>query len=236
MSSQRKAVVLLSGGMDSATALAIAAREGFAPYALTFRYGQRHAIEVEAARRIAERAGVAAHRVIDIDLRVFGGSALTADIPVPQGRPEGQIVRSVPITYVPGRNTIFLAYATAWAEVLGADDIFIGVNAIDYSGYPDCRGEYIEAFERMARLATRAGVEEHRRLTIHTPLIRMSKADIIRKGLELGVDYGLTMTCYDPSEIGEACGQCDACMLRLRGFREAGATDPIRYRRGGFEA
>jgi len=236
MSSQRKAVVLLSGGMDSATALAIAAREGFEPYALTFRYGQRHAIEVEAARRIAERAGVAAHRVIDIDLRVFGGSALTADIPVPQGRPEGQIGRSVPITYVPGRNTIFLAYAMAWAEVLGADDIFIGVNAIDYSGYPDCRGEYIEAFERMARLATRAGVEEHRRLTIHTPLIRMSKADIIRKGLELGVDYGLTMTCYDPSEIGEACGRCDACMLRLRGFREAGVTDPIRYRRGGFEA
>ena len=236
MSSQRKAVVLLSGGMDSATALAIAAREGFEPYALTFRYGQRHAIEVEAARRIAERAGVAAHRVIDIDLRVFGGSALTADIPVPQGRPEGQIGRSVPITYVPGRNTIFLAYATAWAEVLGADDIFIGVNAIDYSGYPDCRGEYIEAFERMARLATRAGVEEHRRLTIHTPLIRMSKADIIRKGLELGVDYGLTMTCYDPSEVGEACGRCDACVLRLRGFREAGVTDPIRYRRGGLDA
>jgi len=236
MSSKRKAVVLLSGGMDSATALAIAAREGFEPYAMTFRYGQRHAIEVEAARKVAGRAGVADHRVIDIDLRVFGGSALTADIPVPRGRPAGEIGRSVPITYVPGRNTIFLAYATAWAEVLGADDIFIGVNAIDYSGYPDCRGEYIEAFERMARLATRAGAQEHRRLTIHTPLIRMSKADIIRKGLELGVDYGLTATCYDPSAAGEACGRCEACVLRLRGFREAGVTDPIRYRRGGLGA
>jgi 7-cyano-7-deazaguanine synthase len=236
MSPKRKAVVLLSGGMDSAAALAIAGREGFEVYVMTFRYGQRHAIEVEVARRIADRAGVAAHRVIDIDLRVFGGSALTADIPVPQGRPEGEIGRGVPITYVPGRNTIFLAYATAWAEVLGADDIFIGVNAIDYSGYPDCRPEFIEAFERMARLATRAGVEEHRRLTIHTPLIRMSKADIVRKGLELGVDYGLTTTCYDPSEVGEACGRCEACVLRLRGFREVGVPDPIRYRRGGSDA
>ncbi|HSW45441.1 MAG TPA: 7-cyano-7-deazaguanine synthase QueC [Phycisphaerae bacterium] len=228
---QRKAVVLLSGGMDSATVLAIAGSEGFEPYALTFRYGQRHAIEVEGARRVAERAGVVEHRVIDIDLRAIGGSALTTDIPVPRGRTASEIGRDIPVTYVPARNTIFLAYAMAWAEVLGADDIFIGVNAIDYSGYPDCRPEYIEAFERMARLATRAGTEQGRRLTIHAPLIRLTKADIIRTGLDLGVDYGLTTTCYDPTEAGEACGRCDACLLRIEGFRQTGAVDPIFYRR-----
>ncbi len=229
MGSRRKAVVLLSGGMDSATALAIAQDEGFEAWAMTFRYGQRHAMEVEAARRVAARAGVADHRVVDIDLRAFGGSALTGDEPVPRGRTPAEMAGPIPPTYVPARNTIFLAFATAWAEVLGADDIFIGVNAIDYSGYPDCRPEYIEAFERMARLATRAGVQEGRQLTFHTPLIRLSKADIIRKGMSLGVDYSLTATCYDPSDTGEACGQCDACLLRLKGFQEAGVTDPIRY-------
>ena len=231
MGSRRKTVVLLSGGMDSATTLAIAQREDFEAYAMTFRYGQRHTIEVQAAKRIAAREAVADHRIIDIDLRVFGGSALTGDEPVPRSRTPDEMTGRIPATYVPARNTIFLSFATAWAEVLGADDIFIGVNAIDYSGYPDCRPEYIEAFERMARLATRAGVQDRRQLTIHAPLIHMSKADIVRKGMSLGVDYSLTSTCYDPSETAEACGQCDACLLRLKGFRAAGGLAPIRYSR-----
>ncbi len=217
--------------MDSATVLAIARHEGFEVFAMTFRYGQRHAIEVQAAKRIATEAGVTDHRCVDIDLRAFGGSALTGDEPVPHNRTSGEMAGSIPPTYVPARNTIFLSFATAWAEVLGADDIFIGVNAIDYSGYPDCRPAYIEAFQRMARLATRAGVQDRRQLTIHAPLIHMTKADIIRKGMSLGVDYSLTSTCYDPSETREACGQCDACLLRLKGFREVGVADPIAYRR-----
>lgn len=231
MGAHRKAVVLLSGGMDSATVLAIARQEGFEISAMTFRYGQRHAIEAQAAKRIAAGAGITDHRFVDIDLRAFGGSALTGDEPIPHNRTKGEMAGAIPPTYVPARNTIFLSFATAWAEVLGADDIFIGVNAIDYSGYPDCRPAYIEAFQRMARLATRAGVQDRRKLTIHAPLIHMTKADIIRKGMSLGVDYSLTATCYDPSEAGEACGQCDACLLRLKGFSEVGVPDPIRYRR-----
>ena len=226
---QPKAIVLLSGGLDSTTTLAIARAEGFLPCAMTFRYGQRHEQEVEAARRIAAAAGVAAHQVVNIDLRAFGGSALTADIPVPTDRDQAQMGEHIPITYVPARNTIFLAFATAWAEVLGADDIFIGVNAIDYSGYPDCRPEFIEAFERMARLATRAGVEQGRKLTIHAPLMRLSKAQIIRRGSELGVDYSVTTSCYSPDSAGRACGRCDACLLRLRGFADAGLRDPVAY-------
>lgn len=226
---RNKAVVLLSGGLDSSTTLAIAIHEGFEPYAMTFRYGQRHAAELEAARCVARRQRVAAHQVVEIDLRAFGGSALTSDAEVPRDRSVEDMSAGIPITYVPARNTIFLSFALAWAEVLEADDIFIGVNAVDYSGYPDCRPEYIEAFERMARLATRAGVEEGRKLTIHTPLIRLTKAEIIRKGLGLGVDYSDTMTCYDPSPQGRACGHCDACQLRLKGFREAGAVDPVTY-------
>jgi 7-cyano-7-deazaguanine synthase len=224
-----KSVVLLSGGVDSTTTLAIARREGFEACALTFRYGQRHLLEVEAARRIAERMSVARHAIVEIDLRVFGGSALTADIPVPKDRPLGEIAHAIPVTYVPARNTIFLSFALAYAEVLGANDIFIGVNALDYSGYPDCRPEYIQSYERMANLATKAGVEGQR-LTIHTPLITLSKADIIRTGVELGVDYSLTISCYDPSAEGESCGRCDACRLRLKGFAEAGLQDPVRYR------
>jgi 7-cyano-7-deazaguanine synthase len=228
------AVVLLSGGLDSTTCLAVATREGFAVHALSFRYGQRHAHEVDAARRIAERWGVARHVVIDIDLRVFGGSALTADLAVPKDRPaESLSADGVPVTYVPARNTIFLSYATALAEVTGARDIFIGVNALDYSGYPDCRPEYVQAFERMANLATRAGVEAAARgevaLRIRTPLLELTKAEIVRLGLSLGVDYGDTTSCYDPAPDGTACGHCDACQLRLRGFAEAGAADPIRY-------
>lgn len=229
MFEHKNAVVLLSGGLDSTTTLAIALSEGYLPYAMTFRYGQRHAGEIEAARNIARQYGVVRHQIVDIDLRAFGGSALTDELEVPRDRSAEDMGQGIPITYVPGRNTIFLSFAMAWAEVLGADDIFIGVNAIDYSGYPDCRPEYIEAFERMARLATRAGVEG-RSLTIHTPLIRLTKAEIIRRGLELGIDYSLTSTCYDLSATGEACGHCDACLLRLRGFREAGAADPVRYR------
>jgi 7-cyano-7-deazaguanine synthase len=229
MAGRQQAVVLLSGGIDSTTTLAIARRDGFEPCALTFRYGQRHQIEVEAARRVAQKMGAARHVTVDIDLRVFGGSALTADIPVPKDRPLGEIAHAIPITYVPARNTIFLSFALAYAEVLEASDIFIGVNALDYSGYPDCRPEYIAAYERMANLATRAGVEGHR-LTIHTPLIQMTKAEIIRTGAALGVDYGLTTSCYDPSPAGEACGRCDSCRLRLKGFAEAGLRDPIRYR------
>ena len=225
-----KAVTLLSGGLDSATTLAIARSEGFALYALTFRYGQRHDVEIEAARRVAAALGVAQHVVVQIDLRLFGGSALTADdIAVPRDRDLDQMGESIPVTYVPARNTIFLSYALAWAEVLGANDIFIGVNALDYSGYPDCRPEYIAAYERMANLATKAAVEGRQHLTIYTPLITLTKRQIIQKGLELGVDYALTRTCYDPSPQGEACGHCDACLLRLKGFSEIGIEDPAPY-------
>jgi len=226
---QPKAVVLLSGGVDSATALAIARREGFDLYALTFRYGQRHAIEIEAARRVAEASGVTRHEIVEFDLRRFGGSALTDDIAVPKDRSPDAMGREIPATYVPARNTIFLSFALAWAEVVAASDIFIGVNALDYSGYPDCRPEYIAAFETLANLATKAGVEGHQRLRIHTPLIALSKQEIIRTGLALGVDYSLTASCYDPSPAGEACGRCDACVLRLKGFAEAGVRDPTRY-------
>jgi 7-cyano-7-deazaguanine synthase len=224
------AVVLLSGGLDSTTVLAIAKRDGYLPYALSFRYGQRHAVELTAAREICRRSGVAEHAVVAIDLRFFGGSALTSDLPVPKGRSMDEMGGDIPITYVPARNTIFLSYALAWAEVLGAGDIFLGVNALDYSGYPDCRPEYIAAFERMANLATRAGVEGVTRLRIHTPLISLSKREIIAAGLALGVDYGLTRSCYDPSPDGLACGECDACLLRLRGFRDNGIEDPAPYR------
>ena len=227
---QPKAVVLLSGGVDSATALAIARRDGFELYALTFRYGQRHAIEIEAARRVAEAHRVARHEIVEFDLRRFGGSALTDHIPVPKDRSPDAMGREIPITYVPARNTIFLSFALAWAEVLSAADIFIGVNALDYSGYPDCRPEYIAAFETMSNLATKTGVEGLQRLRIHTPLIALSKAAIIRTGLSLGVDFALTASCYDPAPAGEACGRCDACVLRLKGFAEAGVRDPIPYR------
>jgi 7-cyano-7-deazaguanine synthase len=226
----RSAVVLLSGGLDSATCLAIATDEGFTPVALSFRYGQRHGAEVEAARRIADRAAVE-HVVCDIDLRTFGGSALTADIDVPKHDDVDDIDDTViPVTYVPARNTIFLAFALALAEVRGAADIFIGVNAVDYSGYPDCRPEFIEAFTALADLATRAGVEGSTSLTIHTPLIALTKADIIRRGTGLGVDYALTTSCYDPAPDGAACGHCDSCLLRSRGFGDAGVADPTRYR------
>jgi 7-cyano-7-deazaguanine synthase len=225
-----KAVALLSGGLDSATTLAIARSEGFDVYALTFRYGQRHDVEIEAARRVAAALGVAQHVVAQIDLRLFGGSALTDDdIAVPRDRDLDQMGESIPVTYVPARNSIFLSYALAWAEVLGANDIFIGVNALDYSGYPDCRPEYIAAYERMANLATKAAVEGRQHLTIHTPLITLTKRQIIQKGLELGVDYALTRTCYDPSPQGEACGHCDACLLRLKGFSDVGIEDPAPY-------
>ena len=226
------AVVLLSGGLDSTTVLAIARSEGFEIDALSFRYGQRHAVEIAAARRIARKAGVREHHIVDIDLRQFGGSALTADIPVPKdrdlsvGTADGP---QIPVTYVPARNTIFLSYALALAEVTGATNIFIGVNALDYSGYPDCRPEYIQAFEKMANLATRAGVEGATRLKIRTPLISLSKAEIITLGASLGVDYSETTSCYDPGGGGEACGRCDACQLRLKGFSEAGFEDPIPY-------
>ena len=229
----RKAVVLLSGGLDSTTILAIAKSEGFDVYAMTFRYGQRHLAEIEASRRIAERQGVAAHTVVDIDLRRFGGSALTSDIEVPKGRAVDDMARDIPITYVPARNTIFLSFALAWAEGLKSEDIFIGVNALDYSGYPDCRPEFIAAYQQMANLATREGVEGRQHLTIHTPLIALTKAQIVRRGLDLGVDYGQTCTCYDPSPDGEACGECDACVLRLKGFADNGLRDPAPYRRPG---
>lgn len=225
----KRAVVLLSGGLDSTTTLAIATSEAYECHALTFRYGQRHAGEIAAARRVAERFGVARHVIAEIDLRLFGGSALTDDIAVPKGRALDEMGDGIPITYVPARNTIFLSFALAWAEVLASEDIFIGVTALDYSGYPDCRPEYIAAYERMATLATKAGVEGRQHLTIHTPLIALSKAQIIRRGLTLGVDYGLTLTCYDPSPEGESCGKCDACQLRLKGFAEASAVDPVRY-------
>jgi 7-cyano-7-deazaguanine synthase len=229
MSQTRRAVVLLSGGLDSATTLAIARAEGFDCYALSFRYGQRHHLETEAAANVARQVGAARHVIADIDLRQFGGSALTADIAVPKDRSAEDIGHGIPITYVPARNTIFLSFALAWAEVLGSSDIFIGVNAIDYSGYPDCRPEYIEAYEKMANLATKAGVEGTLRLRIHTPLIQLSKAQIIERGLTLGVDYSLTRSCYDPDSDGRACGRCDSCQLRLKGFRTAGQTDPAPY-------
>ena len=224
----KRAVVLLSGGIDSTTTLAMAIAEGYQVYALSFDYGQRHQIELDTARRIADSLGAKEHRVAKIDRRIFGGSALTDDIDVPRHRSEKEIAHGIPITYVPARNTIFLAYALAWAEVIAASDIFLGVNAIDYSGYPDCRPEFIEAFETLANLGTKAGVE-CRRFHIHTPLIKFSKADIIRKAVELGVDLSLTHSCYDPSPEGLACGECDSCLLRLKGFREAGIKDPIRY-------
>lgn len=226
MAIARKAVVLFSGGLDSTTVLALARAEGFDVYALTIRYGQRHAVEIEAAQRIAADFGVASHVVVDIDLARFGGSALTADIAVPKGRSPEAMNGSIPVTYVPARNTVFLSLALAWAETLRAQDLFIGVNALDYSGYPDCRPEYIAAFEAMARLATKAGVEGGSKLNIHTPLIALTKAQIIAKGQSLGVDYGATVSCYDPSPRGDPCGACDACLLRAKGFAEAGVIDP----------
>lgn len=220
-----KAVVLLSGGLDSATALAVARSEGYVPHALSFRYGQRHTVELESAQRVARALGAAQHVIADIDLRAFGGSALTDDIAVPKSRSLEEMSDSIPVTYVPARNTIFLSFALAWAETLGASDIYIGVNALDYSGYPDCRPEYIAAYEAMANLATRDGVEGAR-YRIHTPLVELSKADIIRLGLNLGVDYGLTHSCYDPDAAGRPCGGCDSCLLRAKGFAEAGVDDP----------
>jgi 7-cyano-7-deazaguanine synthase len=219
---------LLSGGLDSATVLAMAKAAGFECWALSFCYGQRHAVELAAAAKVAAALGAADHRVAEIDLRAFGGSALTADIDVPKDRCDAAIADGIPITYVPARNTIMLSFALAWAEVLGAADIFVGVNAVDYSGYPDCRPEYIAAFERMANLATKAGVEGHR-LTIHTPLIALTKAQIIARGRELGVDYALTSSCYDPDGQGRACGRCDSCRLRRNGFEQAGIADPTVY-------
>jgi len=227
---KKKAVVLLSGGLDSTTVLAIAKAEGYQPYALTFEYGQRHAVEIQSARTVAQQLGAADHIIARIDLRVFGGSALTADLAVPKSRDSHEIGSGIPITYVPARNTIFLSFALAWAEVLGASDIFLGVNAVDYSGYPDCRPEFIHAYENMANLATKAGVESTQKFVIHTPLIQLSKADIIRKGRSLGVDYSITSSCYDPSVTGEACGCCDSCLIRQGAFRAAGLRDPISYR------
>ncbi|NCO60979.1 MAG: 7-cyano-7-deazaguanine synthase QueC [Deltaproteobacteria bacterium CG_4_8_14_3_um_filter_51_11] len=230
----KRAVVLLSGGIDSTTAMAVAKAEGFDLYALSFRYGQRHAVELEAAKTVAALLGVKEHLVMDIRLDRIGGSALTSEIVVPKDRNEHEIGRGIPATYVPARNTIFLSVALAWAEVLQAEDIFIGVNILDYSGYPDCRTEYIDAFERMANLATRAGVEGRARIEIHTPLIAMTKAEIIKKGLDLGVDYSITHSCYDPSYGGLACGRCDSCLLRIKGFRDAGVQDPTRYVSGSL--
>jgi 7-cyano-7-deazaguanine synthase len=226
-----RAVVLLSGGIDSTTTLAVARARGFATYALTFRYGQRHLAEIDAARRVAQALGAARHEIVTIDLRAFGGSALTDDLAVPKNRGLAEIGTGIPVTYVPARNTIFLSFALAWAEVLDAWSVFIGVNALDYSGYPDCRPEFIGAFERLANLATKAAVEGRGRLTIHTPLIHLSKAEIIRDGTALGVDYALTLSCYDPTSDGLSCGQCDACTLRRKGFAEAGIADPTRYAR-----
>ncbi len=228
MQNKKKCVVLSSGGLDSTTILAIAAKSGFEIYSLSFSYGQRHSVELKAAKKIAESFKVASHTIIDIDLRKFGGSALTADIDVPKGRDENEIDSEIPITYVPARNTIFLSYAVAWAEVLGSSDIFIGVNAVDYSGYPDCRPEYIAAFEKTANLATKAGVEG-RHLKIHAPLIDLAKSEIIKKGISLGVDYSLTTSCYDPTPQGLACGSCDSCTLRKHGFAGAGLEDPTAY-------
>jgi 7-cyano-7-deazaguanine synthase len=224
--SDQPAVILLSGGLDSTTVLAIAKDEGFRPYALSFRYGQRHEVELAAARRVADAMGTADHVVADIDLRAFGGSALTADIAVPHHQRVEDLSDGIPVTYVPARNTIFLSFALAWAETLDASDVFIGVNALDYSGYPDCRPEYIAAYESMANLATKAGVEGRQHLRIHTPLIDLTKAQIIQRGVELGVDYGLTHSCYDPHNDGRPCGTCDSCLLRQKGFAEVGMQDP----------
>jgi 7-cyano-7-deazaguanine synthase len=221
----KKAIILYSGGLDSTTCLAIARAEGFAPYTMSFDYGQRHTVELTKAAKYAPQLGAAEHQLVKIDLRRIGGSALTSDLEVPKN----SVDEGIPITYVPARNTIFLSFALAWAEVLGAFDIFIGVNALDYSGYPDCRPEYIAAYETMANLATKAGVEGQGRYRIHTPLIALTKAEIIRRGLDLGVDYGLTHSCYDPTSDGLACGACDSCRLRLKGFREAGIEDPVPY-------
>ena len=225
----KKAVVLSSGGIDSTTVMAMAKHEGFEIHSLSFSYGQRHAVELEAAQKVADALGAAEHLVINIDLKKIGGSSLTDDMDVPKARDERTMTREIPVTYVPARNTIFLSFALAWAEVLESSDIFIGVNAIDYSGYPDCRPEYIDAFERMANLATKAGVEGMTKIKIKTPLIRLTKAQIINKGIELGIDYSVTHSCYDPSPQGLACGRCDSCFLRKKGFKEAGVDDPTRY-------
>jgi 7-cyano-7-deazaguanine synthase len=225
----KKAVILLSGGLDSATTLAIAQNDGFTPYGLTFSYGQRHQFEIGASQKIAEACNLTDHIITEIDLRAFGGSALTDDIDVPKDRSESTMSGSIPVTYVPARNTIFLSFALAWAEVLQSNDIFLGVNSMDYSGYPDCRPEYIQSFQAMANLATKAGVDGDQSITIHTPLISMTKGEIIRKGLALGVDYSLTHSCYDPDKAGIACGRCDSCRIRLKGFQEAGTADPINY-------
>ena len=229
MNIEKKAVILSSGGLDSTTVMALARSEGYALYSLSFRYGQRHALELEAAQRVARALGTQEHLVINIDLGKIGGSALTENRDIPKGRQELSLTEEIPVTYVPARNTVFLSYALAWAEVLGAADIFIGVNALDYSGYPDCRPEYIEAFERLANLATKAGVEGKIKFRIQAPLIRLTKAEIIQKGLALGVDYSLTHSCYDPALDGRACGQCDSCLLRKKGFREVGIPDPASY-------
>src|SRR6266849_5850756 len=227
---QKKAVVLLSGGLDSTTTLGIAHHEGFELYTLSFDYGQRHQREVEAAAAIAHHYQVQQQQIVTIDLSAFGGSALTADIAVPHGQSLDQMSQNIPITYVPARNTIFLSFALAYAEVSGANDIFLGINAIDYSGYPDCRPEFLEAFERMANLATKAGVEGTLRTRIHTPLLRLSKGEIVKLGVQLGLDFALTSSCYDPDEIGRPCGACDPCLLRRKGFAEAGIPDPLEYR------
>jgi 7-cyano-7-deazaguanine synthase len=225
----KKGVVLLSGGLDSTTVLAIAKADRFVPYALSFRYGQRHETELAAAARVASAIGVAEHLIAEVNLNVFGGSALTAQIDVPKQRTDDELSQGIPVTYVPARNTVFLSIALAWAEVLEADDIFVGVNALDYSGYPDCRPEYIRAFEQMANLATKAAIEGRQRIQIHAPLIELTKAQIIQRGLALGVDYAITHSCYDPDSDGRACGSCDSCLLRLKGFREAGVPDPTTY-------
>lgn len=222
----------MSGGLDSSTVLAIAKAEGFNVFAMSFRYGQRHSIELLRAKEVAEQATVAQHVIVDFDLRQFGGSALTSSIDVPKGRSVGEMGEGIPLTYVPARNTIFLSFALAWAETLGASDIFLGVNALDYSGYPDCRPEYIEAYEKMANLATKAGIEGTQHLKIHTPLIHLSKAQIIQRGLELGVDYSATSSCYDPGPEGQPCGACDSCLLRAKGFAEVGQPDPLVLRFG----
>jgi 7-cyano-7-deazaguanine synthase len=229
MTTDKKAVVLSSGGLDSTTVMAIAKHDGYLIYSLSFSYGQRHKVELEAAKKVADKIGVEKHLVINLDLHKIGQSALTSNTEVPKNRNDKTISANIPVTYVPARNTIFLSYALAWAEVIRSSDIFIGVNAIDYSGYPDCRPEYIEAFEKMANLATKAGVEKITKIEINTPLLNMSKAQIIKKGIELGVDYSLTHSCYDPNPEGVACGRCDSCILRKKGFEEAGVKDPIKY-------
>ena len=230
--SKKNAVVLLSGGLDSTTVLAMAKHQGFYPYALSFRYGQRHVQELVAAESVARSLGAVKHVVAQIDLREFGGSALTADIAVPKGRSPTDMSHGIPITYVPARNTVFLSFALAWAETLGSSDIFIGLNALDYSGYPDCRPEYVAAYETMANLATKAGVEGTQKLKIHTPLINMTKAQIVQEGLRLGVDYSHTSSCYDPGDDGKPCGECDSCVLRAKGFAEVGTKDPLYARFG----